>query len=110
MFGRFCLALASLVFCQHELAIAAENEAPPNFIVINIDDLGYADIGPFGSTLNRTPHLDRMAQEGAEAHVVLCRSRLFAFACIADDRLLSEAGVADSACAVSGQRCGTRAG
>ena len=37
---------------------------PPNFIIINIDDLGYADIGPFGSTLNRTPHLDRMAAEG----------------------------------------------
>ena len=43
----------------------ARAEAPrPNFIVINIDDLGYADIGPFGSTLNRTPHLDRMAAEG----------------------------------------------
>lgn len=36
----------------------------PNFIVINIDDLGYADIGPFGSKLNRTPSLDRMAKEG----------------------------------------------
>ena len=36
----------------------------PNFIFINIDDLGYADIGPFGSTLNRTPNLDRMAREG----------------------------------------------
>jgi arylsulfatase A len=36
----------------------------PNLIFINIDDLGYADIGPFGSKLNRTPHLDRMAQEG----------------------------------------------
>jgi arylsulfatase A len=36
----------------------------PNFILINIDDLGYADIGPFGSTKNRTPHLDRMAREG----------------------------------------------
>jgi hypothetical protein len=36
----------------------------PNLIFINIDDLGYADIGPFGSTLNRTPHLDRMAKEG----------------------------------------------
>jgi len=36
----------------------------PNFIFINIDDLGYADIGPFGSKLNRTPALDRMAQEG----------------------------------------------
>ncbi len=38
--------------------------APPNFVVINIDDLGYADIGPFGSKLNRTPNLDRMAREG----------------------------------------------
>ena len=36
----------------------------PNFIVINIDDLSYADIGPFGSTRNRTPNLDRMAKEG----------------------------------------------
>lgn len=36
----------------------------PNFIVITIDDLGYADIGPFGSTEHRTPHLDRMAREG----------------------------------------------
>jgi arylsulfatase A len=38
--------------------------APPNFIVITVDDLGYADIGPFGSKLNRTPNLDRMAREG----------------------------------------------
>ncbi len=43
---------------------AAESARQPNFILINIDDLGYADIGPFGSTLNRTPHLDRMAKEG----------------------------------------------
>jgi arylsulfatase A len=43
------------------LARAADR---PNFIIINIDDMGYADIGPFGSKLNRTPNLDRMAQEG----------------------------------------------
>jgi arylsulfatase A len=36
----------------------------PNLIFINIDDLGYGDIGPFGSKLNRTPNLDRMAREG----------------------------------------------
>ncbi|MEZ5945143.1 MAG: sulfatase [Planctomycetaceae bacterium] len=36
----------------------------PNFVIINIDDLGYADIGPFGSEINRTPNLDRMAAEG----------------------------------------------
>src|SRR5271165_4783128 len=40
-------------------------EAPkPNFVVILIDDLGYGDIGPFDSKLNRTPNLDRMAAEG----------------------------------------------
>jgi arylsulfatase A len=43
---------------------AGASVARPNFIVINIDDLGYADIGPLGSKLNRTPHLDRMAKEG----------------------------------------------
>ena len=36
----------------------------PNFVLIFVDDLGYADIGPFGSKLHRTPHLDRMAAEG----------------------------------------------
>jgi arylsulfatase A-like enzyme len=46
------------------LAGAVAAAAKPNFIVISIDDLGYADIGPFGSKLNRTPHLDRMAKEG----------------------------------------------
>lgn len=40
-------------------------DAPlPNFVVILIDDMGYGDIGPFGSKVNRTPHLDRMAAKG----------------------------------------------
>ncbi|SVB39684.1 uncharacterized protein METZ01_LOCUS192538, partial [marine metagenome] len=36
----------------------------PNLILIFIDDMGYGDIGPYGSKLNRTPSLDRMAREG----------------------------------------------
>ncbi len=36
----------------------------PNVVVILLDDMGYGDIGPFGSKLNRTPNLDRMAAEG----------------------------------------------
>ena len=44
------------------LALAAN--AKPNFVLIFIDDMGYGDIGAFGSTLNRTPNLDRMAAEG----------------------------------------------
>lgn len=37
---------------------------PPNIIILFCDNLGYGDIGPFGSTLHRTPALDRMAREG----------------------------------------------
>jgi len=45
-------------------SVHAERVARPNFVIINIDDMGYADIGPFGSKLNRTPNRDRMAPEG----------------------------------------------
>jgi arylsulfatase A len=56
--------LALLAFGFFALPGDAAENTKPNFIFINIDDLGYADIGPFGSTLNRTPNLDRMAKEG----------------------------------------------
>ncbi|MGD8239771.1 MAG: sulfatase [Armatimonadota bacterium] len=39
-------------------------DRPPNFIIIFCDNLGYGDIGCFGSELHRTPHVDRMAEEG----------------------------------------------
>ncbi|MDA0833106.1 MAG: sulfatase [Planctomycetota bacterium] len=39
-------------------------DRPPNFVIIFIDDMGYADIGPFGADADLTPHLNRMAAEG----------------------------------------------
>ena len=39
-------------------------DRPPNVVIIFCDDLGYADIGPFGQKSFATPNLDRMAAEG----------------------------------------------
>ena len=38
----------------------------PNIILINCDDLGYGDIGCYGSTVNALPALDRLAAEGMQ--------------------------------------------
>ena len=55
------LAFASLI---PPGGLNAAEPAKPNIVLIFIDDMGYADIGPFGNTNVRTPHLDKMAAEG----------------------------------------------
>ena len=56
------------------LSVAAQclAAARPNFVVILMDDLGYGDIAPFGSKTNRTPNLDRMAEEGMKLTSFYC--------------------------------------
>ena len=62
---RATLLVALLCLCSCSTGTPEEVvERLPNLVIIFIDDMGYGDIGPFGSTANRTPHLDRMAAEG----------------------------------------------
>lgn len=56
---RAFLAAAGATLCGPAAAAAR----PPNIVIIFCDDLGYGDLGCYGSSI-RTPHLDRMADEG----------------------------------------------
>ena len=45
-------------------SLYADSVGLPNFVIIFTDDQGYGDLGCFGSTKIKTPHIDKMASEG----------------------------------------------
>ena len=61
-FWFFLAAFLSFPF----VAISQEPEKKPrpNVVLIVIDDLGWADLGCYGSTFHKTPQLDKLAKEG----------------------------------------------
>ena len=58
---RFLFVLVLGLQLSTSLLAAA---SPPNIVIIFMDDMAWADIGPFGAEAYPTPHLDRMAEEG----------------------------------------------
>jgi arylsulfatase A-like enzyme len=56
-----CLIATVVLLCGTQVFAA---EKPPNFIFILADDLGYTDLGCYGSKYYETPNIDRLAAEG----------------------------------------------
>lgn len=55
------LSTAVLTGCSDH---GSQDAGKPNIILITIDDLGWTDLGCYGSTYYETPNLDRLASEG----------------------------------------------
>jgi arylsulfatase A-like enzyme len=56
----FCSALSLAVILPAPAAPAAQ----PNIIFVLVDDMGWTDLGCFGSTYYETPNIDRLAAQG----------------------------------------------
>jgi N-acetylgalactosamine-6-sulfatase len=65
-FHAFSLALfAATCLAMNHSAAAQETTRPPNIVFILADDMGYGDLGCYRHPTAKTPHLDRLAAEGA---------------------------------------------
>ena len=49
---------------RSRLILGAPGAPQPNIIIIYCDDLGYGDLGCYGSSAIRTPNVDRLAESG----------------------------------------------
>jgi arylsulfatase A-like enzyme len=58
---RFILALGMVAILS---STAAAAERPPNILFFLADDLGWMDLGCYGSTFYESPTLDRLARDG----------------------------------------------
>ena len=74
-------------------AVATQAAERPNVIIVFIDDFGYGDLGCYGSTKHRTPHIDQMAKEGIRLTDFYVGSSEHTFQIGFIDRVLSKASL-----------------
>ena len=63
MFAKRLIVLAVLCFSLVTSVTQAAEETRPNIILIMVDDMGFSDLGCYGSEIE-TPHLDALAAGG----------------------------------------------
>ena len=59
------LTTAAFLLVGVSSIVAAEDETPPNIVLLFADDLGYGDLACYGHPYAQTPNLDRLAAEGS---------------------------------------------
>lgn len=57
-------ALAGVIVCSAQSTAQAAPNQRPNVVFINVDDLGYQDLGYTGSQYYETPNIDKLANQG----------------------------------------------
>ena len=61
---RILLTLFTLLVCACDAVADEPDDSATNFVFFLVDDLGWADVGCFGSTFHETPNIDRLAASG----------------------------------------------
>lgn len=57
------LLFVPLVVCGTNQYVNAQSVQSPNIVLILCDDMGFSDLGCYGSEI-QTPNIDKLAQEG----------------------------------------------
>src|SRR5687767_10569353 len=60
------LTFASLLAGYGSVLVAADQPDRPNIVFVLVDDLRWDDLSCAGHPFSRTPHIDRIAREGAQ--------------------------------------------
>lgn len=62
-FACVCLVIGLLL--TESRCLSADSQARPNIVLVIVDDLRWDDLGVAGHPFAQTPHIDRLAREGA---------------------------------------------
>lgn len=79
-------------------SFAAEVPQHPNIVVVLVDDLRWDELGCMGHPFVRTPHIDRIAREGARFRNAFCSTPLCSpvRACLLTGRYTHNHGILDN--------------